>query len=358
MTFDPNIPHRLPLLPPTLNVYEPETVDLLVAARGRIGELNGYMGRLPNPMLLMSPAIIKESLASSEVENINTTILDVLQNQLIAEPERKAADKEVLRYREALMWGNDNLSTFSISSRLVQGIHEQLLPGGDRNYRTYQNGIKDGPTIIYTPPAADGISDLVTNLENYVNTDGSKIDPLIKCAVMHYQFEAIHPFGDGNGRTGRILMVLYLIKSGLLRYPTLYISGYVNRNKAEYYTSLMGVTRTGDWSTYLRFMLKGFHEQALQTETALLDVLAMYKEFQEYLRVKHKNLYVRGLADMLFSYPVINPLKLGELMEVHYTTASTYLKELAQEGIVTPVKFGTYTFYINKKLVQYLQKSA
>jgi Fic family protein len=358
MSFDPNTPHKLSLLPPQVNIYEPETVDLLVTARGRIGELNGYMGRLPNPMLLMSPAIIKESLASSEVENINTTILDVLQNQLIAEPERKAADKEVLRYREALMWGKSNLETYSISSRLIQGIHKELLPEGDKNYRTYQNGIKDGAVLIYTPPEANSIMKLISNIEEYINNSLDKIDPLIKCAIMHYQFEAIHPFGDGNGRTGRILMVLYLMKAELLRYPTLYISGYINRNKTEYYSSLMNVTKNGNWNAYLRFMLKGYDEQALQTENTLFEILAMYREFREYLRTKHKNLFTRGLADMLFSYPVINPLKLGELMDVHYTTASIYLKELERVGIVTPVKFGTYIFYINKKLVQYLQKSA
>lgn len=353
--FDPLAPYNLPQLPPRVDVYKPELVDLLIKARARIGELKGYTSRLPNPMLLMSPAIIKESLASSEVENINTTILDVLQNQLVSEPERKVADKEVLRYREALMSAYEQLGELPISTRLIHGIHKELLPDAQSGFRDQQNGIKDGDTIVYTPPVATEIPRLMSNLENFINAEEEQFDPLITCAIMHYQFEAIHPFADGNGRAGRILMVLYLIKVGLLRYPTLYISGYINSNKNSYYRALKGVTAEGDWVTYLEFMLRGFYEQALQTEITLLEILTMYQKFENYLKVKHRNLHTRGLAGMLFSFPVINPVKLGELMGVHYTTASSYLKMLALEGRLTPVNFGRYTFYVNKELVRHLQ---
>jgi len=214
MSFNPTYPHDLALLPPKIDLDSKKLTNLLIKAHSELGELKGYSFSMPNPLLLLSPAIIKESLASSEIENINTTLVNVLENQLFPEAEQKKPDKEVLRYQDAVFTGFSALEKYSLSSRTIHDIQKALLPETPSSgYRKVQNGIKNAATgqIIYMPPIASKIPGLMGNLENFMNDKTDNIDPLIKCAMLHYQFEAIHPFGDGNGRTGRILMVLQLV---------------------------------------------------------------------------------------------------------------------------------------------------
>lgn len=216
MSFNATQPQELNLLPPRINISE-EIRNLLLQARVEIAELKGYSFSLNNPFLLLSPATIKEAVASSEIENIHTTVINVLENQLFPEDEQSQPDKEVLRYREALYWGYKNVKKYGISTRLIKGIHRKLLVGGGQ-YRTVQNAITEGGGIIrYTPPLQSKISGYLGNLENFINEDISTLDPLLKAIIGHYQFESIHPFLDGNGRTGRILMILGLVQDDLLK---------------------------------------------------------------------------------------------------------------------------------------------
>lgn len=355
MSFNATQPHELTVLPPKIEISD-EIKNLLLQARVEIAELKGYSFSLNNPFLLLSPATIKEAVASSEIENIHTTVINVLENQLFPDDEQSQPDKEVLRYREALYWGYENVKKYGISTRLIKGIHKKLLVDGG-NYRTIQNAITEGRGAIrYTPPQQSKISEYLGNFENFINDDQSSLDPLLKAVIGHYQFESIHPFLDGNGRTGRILMILGLVQDNLLNPPVLFISGYINRNKNEYYDSLLDVTQNNDWDKYIVFMLKGFAQQAKETKDLALQVKNAYFDLKTNLKTNHADIYSADLLETLFTYPVINPSKLSEELEVHRSTASRYLKNLENVGILKRKSVGTYVLYANVPLLKVLHQ--
>jgi Fic family protein len=352
MSFDATRPHSPKKLPPKIDVYNPQLVDALIKARTAVAELKGYTVRLPNAHLLISPTLLKESVASSSIENINTTISEVFQGELIPESEQKQPDKEVLRYRRAIQAGYNRLGSYSISTRLVHEIHKTLLSPDEEGFRRVQNKIENTVTheVLYTPPIATKIPGLMSNLEIFANEKDS-IDPLLKAAILHYQFEAIHPFNDGNGRTGRILMVLYLVQEELLSLPTLYISGYINDRKNDYYRLLREVTANSNWNEYLLFMLEGFYSQALNTKASLVKMMDALDNFKDVLKANHKKIYTADLAEVLYSTPYINPTRLSKDLEIHRTTASRYLKDLAKAKLLHPISAGKYTFYMNQDLL-------
>jgi Fic family protein len=359
MPYNSVLPFELPLLPPQISLLADIALTrAILDARVKLAELNGLTFSLSNPFLLLSPAIIKESIASSEIENIHTTVLNVLENQLFPEDEQKNPDKEVLRYREAAMWGFDQRNQIPISSRLIKGIHERLLPDLSGAFRTTQNAILDGKTkkIIYTPPLQTQIPILMGNLENFINQQNGVVtpdwDPLVQIAISHYQFESIHPFNDGNGRTGRILMVLQLVNNKILSLPTLYISGYINKNKNEYYRHLRAVTKLGKWKEYLMFMLQGFSEQATETTLLALTIKNLFFQQKEELKTTYGKIYTTDLLEALFSFPVITPVKLGHELGVHYGTASRYLIQLEKGGFLQSKWVGKYHFFANTKLLK------
>jgi Fic family protein len=358
MPFTAAFPFELPLLPPQVTFEDKAITKAVLNARVKLAELNGLTFSLPNPFLLLSPAIIKESIASSEIENIHTTVLNVLENQLFPEDEQKKTDKEVLRYREAAMWGFEQRKEIPISSRLIRGIHKRLIPELAGSFRTTQNAILDGKTkeIVYTPPLQTEIPRLMGNLENFINQqEGLKTpdwDPLIQIAISHYQFESIHPFNDGNGRTGRILMVLQLVENRILSWPTLYISGYINENKNDYYRHLRNITKNGNWRDYILFILEGFSKQATETQLLALDIKNLFFEQKEELKTKYGKIYSSDLLEALFTFPVISPVKLGHELGVHYGTASRYLTQLEKGGFLQSKWVGKYHFFANSKLLK------
>jgi len=357
MSFDATYPHNLAELPPKIDFKAPAFTDLLIKARAELAELKGYCASMPNPMLLLSPAIIKESVESSHIENINTTVVDVLHNQLFPEMERHHADKEVLRYRDAILWSYDNLKDFSLSTRLIVGVQKKLIPSSHGNYRKLQNKIVNDKTgeVLYTPPLPMDVPRFISNWENFIHYH-QDTDPLIKCAVGHYQFEAIHPFDDGNGRTGRILMVLQLIHDKILSLPVLYISGYINSNRSEYYKLLREITRNGNWNDFILFMLKGFYSHARETKDVLFKIMHLFFELKANLKKNHKKIYSADLVEALFSYPVITPVRLSEIIDTHYMTASRYLGRLAKDSILKEVRHGKYHLFINEPLMRIIKK--
>jgi len=359
MSFNPSHPFLVPPLPPRgVDLNTPELLKKVIRARGHLSELNGYSAAMPNPGLLMAPFIIQESVASSAIENINTTVVEFIQGQLFPETEQRAPDKEVARYREALLWGHENLPKVALSTRLIIGIQKTLLEKPEQGYRKLQNKIENtaAKETIYTPPIAAAIPKLMGSWEDFANETGEDIDPLIRCALSHYQFEAIHPFSDGNGRTGRILMVLQLVSHKILNTPILFISGYLNKNRSEYYRVLNAVTKTGDWHGYLNFMLDGFCEQSMQTKQSLFKIKALHEEMKEKIKKNHPSAYSAELVDQLFMQPITTPVKLGTALGVHYTTASKKLKALSDAGILATRKVGKHQFYANSKLIELLSK--
>ena len=358
--YNPNHPYDdIPKLPPNVNFRDPDIFDLVVEARTQLAELKGYSFSLPNPTLLLSPAIIKESLASSQVENIHTTMIQVLENQIYNEEERRAPDKEVLKYRDAVLWGFNNLDELNLSTRMILKIQDILLPNRDSGYRRQQNALENKETgkIIYTPPTQIKIPECMLSLENFMNSAPVNMDPIIACIIGHYQFEAIHPFSDGNGRTGRILMVLQLVKLKILNLPILYISKYINNNKSEYYRHLLEVTTDGKWVEYIKFMLKGFIIQASDTKDLIVKIMSLFWKIKDEIKTKNKAVYSSDLVEAIFSYPIISPVKLAGFLKCHYTTAARYLDALVKIDIMSDRKVGRYHLYINNKLLDLLHNA-
>lgn len=347
MKFNPNEPHHLADLPPQIDFDTVQILKALKNASREIGELKGYCSSIPNPMMLMSMAVAKESVESSKIEDIHTTVENVLEGQILPENEIKGADKEVLRYREAMYSGYTLYKDTGLSTRTILGIHKKLMPDSS-GYRKQQNAIKNDRTgeKVYTPPLPTQINSHINQWEKFVNGEvETNLDPLIKCALAHYQFEAIHPFGDGNGRAGRILLSLQLVSEKLLDFPVLYVSGYLNRNRTEYYQTLMAVTERNDWESLVLFMLKGFETQATKTKSKLFTMMAEYEKLIETIKNNHSKMNAQATANHLFSFPVTNPTHFASALGIHFQTASKYLNELKDSGIVKDQKMGKNHFY-------------
>lgn len=357
MSFNPIHPINLGFLPPKNSLKNGDFLELLLKARVELAELKGAAGQIPNPLLLTAPLLIRESVESSGIENINTTVSKVLENQLLPDNEQRAPDKEVLRYREALYWGAKHVDSLSLSNRTIIGIHQKLIEENGGTYRHVQNHIVNSKTgeILYTPPIQEKIPELISNWEKFVN-ENETFDPLIRAAIAHQQFEAIHPFLDGNGRTGRILTVLQLVRDEILEYPILFISDYINKNRNEYYRLLRSVNQNDEWHEYITFMLQGFYLQAKETKEILKKITEYRYQLKQTIKKEISKIYSADLIEALFSYPVITPTKLAEEIGIHYTTASNHLKTLETEGILYSSKLGRNHFFANKKLITILSK--
>jgi Fic family protein len=358
MSFDPSRPFRPAPLPPPVDLNTPEILRRVAQARSELGELKGLSRALPNALLLLSPAVIRESVASSQIENVNTTVENALQMQLFPEAEQRGPDKEVLRYRDALLSGFEQMKRIPLSARTIRSVHDVLLPDQAGGFRRQQNSIADGGSgrVRYTPPEAPDIPDLISQWQTFIDDDEDGLDPLVKCALQHYQFEAIHPFSDGNGRTGRILIVLHLVHARLLELPVLYVSGYINRNRAAYYELLRAVSREEAWEGWVLFMLDALGEQARETRQTAERVLDLFNEMRERMRAEHRKIYSAELVEQLFSYPVLTPVNLSRRLGVHYTTATRYLTELAKAGILTHSTLGKYKLYANHALLDIVRE--
>lgn len=342
----------------TIKFPETNLYPKLIAAHREVAILKGACFGLPNPQLLLSPTVLREALASSEVENIVTTLADVLQAQLFPDAERTENDKEVLRYNEALMTGMRLMKqNLPIGPRIIQNVHDTLVPG-EKGYRKTQNALINQTTkeTIYLPPPANTIPDYIGDLEKYIHAkkDG---DPLIRIAVAHYQFEAIHPFGDGNGRTGRILIVLGLMHFGLLDLPVLFTSAYINRNKKDYYEKIRAVTEKQEWEPFIAYMLDAFTSQAQESTKLLLAIKQLHEDTKREIRKKLPKIYSRDMIDVIFSQPFINPTRYGALLKVSYQTGSSHLKQLEQAGFMHSFQLGKYHLFVNKPLFELINNS-
>ena len=360
MTFNPKSSFDLPPLPPAdlgkKDLFEPELVQLTIKANRAIGELNGLCRAIPNPYpILMNIPILQEAVSSSAIEGIHTTIETLLEAQIKLEKEKDPASKETLRYRKALHKGFKLLKDYnSLPTRVILDIHDQLMSNGGY-FKKQENKIAKGSKIVYTPPSPTQINRLMSNWENYINFSDKKVDPLIKIAISHYQFEAIHPFSDGNGRTGRILVVLQMVLYELLDWPVLYVSGYLIKKRSKYYSGLLNITKSGSWLTFIKFMMKAFYEQAKVTRKVITDILEEKNKMKQVLKSKHRSIYSQELLEHLFSYPVAYPTAMGEKLDITYQTASKYLSDLEKAGLLVKKRSGTYMLYYNLRLLNCLK---
>ena len=356
MSFQLEHPFDLPPLPPALSakeLFQPEAVRLTVKANKAVSELKGLCHAIPNPYtLLMNLPVLQESRDSSAIEGVHTTLKTLLENQIKAEKYQDPPNKEALRYKTALFAGRDSLQKYkSLSTRSILNIHKHLILGGGQ-FKTQGNKIVSGQKTIYTPPNPTQLDRLMGNWEQYVHSTDDMTDPLIKIIVSHYQFEALHPFSDGNGRTGRILIILQMCLYGLLDFPILYISNQLFKCRREYYSLLLHVSKTGKWMPLISFFLRAFEKQAQDTKKTISCIIEEWKKMKQALGSRsHK----RDFLDHLFNYPVTHASFMGKKLNITYQTAGKYLFDWEKARLLKSHKSGTYKLYYNTGLLKCLK---
>jgi Fic family protein len=361
MLFDPLKPYNdLPLLPPREDIETRAILKKAISAGRALAELKGLGETIPNQSILVNSIILQEAKASSEVENIVTTN-DALFRAFSAKTSQiDAATKEVLRYREALWEGFNALReraliTTNLFVRIVQTIRGN--EAGIRNIPGTKVSNAATGEVIFTPPDGEAvIRDKLENLEEYIHGQDTT-DPLVKLAVIHYQFEAIHPFTDGNGRTGRIINILYLVLKGLLDLPVLYLSKYIIEEKSEYYRLLRSVTSGGEWEPWVMYMLEAVEQTALYTREKILAIRDLMAEALQFAKENlPSRVYSKELIEILFRQPYTKGQFLVDAGIAERKTAASYLKEIENIGILQSRKIGKENLYLNVKLFEVLSK--
>jgi Fic family protein len=349
----------LPNLPPEGFTESPEILRHLAKAARHLGELNGLCASLPDPQLLINTIVLQESKDSSAIENIVTT-QDELYKAASEEGTASHAAKEVLSYRQALYVGLEkmkaqkNLLLTNTMIEVVQTIKQNNAGVRNTPGTALKNAING--EVIYTPPCCeDVLREKLAALEGFINDpESSAFDPLIKMAFIHYQFEAIHPFADGNGRTGRIVNALYLVQQELLSQPVLYLSSYIVKYKTEYYQLLRGVTEKENWHDWVMYILTALIETAQLTTKKIRAMLLLKDDFEKQMKQTLGASFSYELLRLMFTLPYLK-IELLEKREIaHRQTASVWLKKLTDANIVKPQKIGRTTYYINYRLIALL----
>ncbi|CDD05759.1 MAG: Fic family protein [Prevotella pectinovora] len=355
--------YKIPLLPLPYDLETKTVLRQANKANRKLAELKGVAQAIPNERILISSLTLQEAKDSSAVENIVTTQDDLYRAGLDANFTLiGAATKEVLFYREAINEGfklvrNKNILALNDIKR-IQEVLEQNSAGFRTTPGTQLKRSSDG-AVIYTPPQ-DGqrIVELMSNLEQFINDDElCPIDPLVKMAIIHHQFESIHPFYDGNGRTGRIVNILYLVTSGLLDLPILYLSRYITHNKAEYYERIQAIRNaTGDnsaqWEAWILYMLRGVEQTAEETIALVKNIGKLMTEYKNIIRPAFGGKYSHELLNGLFYHPYTKIGHLESNMQVSRQTAAKYLDRLASLGLLQKERMGKENYYINTKLME------
>jgi Fic family protein len=367
---DRNTPwNDLPDLPIHKDLYR--TVDIMEQmgnAKSALGRLHGRSVAIPNQGVLINSISLQEAKASSEIENIFTTDDELYQaySEKGEDELVKGAPKEVLRYREALWKGHGHLMTNGLFNEdYFVGIYQKIKQTNDGirppSALIYIKQGGTGPnagTAIYTPPRGKGIiEEKLQNLANFVNDDSNfPIDPLIKMAIAHYQFEVIHPFRDGNGRAGRIFNINILTQKGLLDLPILFLSKYIIDNKNDYYSLLAGVTQRGSWEPWILFMLKAIEVTANLTFNKINDILASKEAMMEAIEADTKIRKPETLVQMIFTQPLTKVSHLTDAKLYAEGTARNYLNELCELGILEKRTISGHHYYLNLELYRILSE--
>ena len=363
MPFDPSRPYLdLPALPPSVELETRAVLKACIAARAAVAELKAAGRLIPNQGVLINTIPLLEAQASSEIENIVTTTDQMFLFDGVSEGEADPATKEALRYRTALWEGFEALRARPLSTNTAVQIC-RAIKGVDMDVRrTPGTTLTNDRTreVIYTPPEGEALlREKLANWEQWMHgalPGSDDIDPLVRMAIAHYQFEAIHPFTDGNGRTGRIINLLYLVEQKLLDIPILYLSRHILRHRSEYYSGLQSVTATGAWEPWLLYMLHGVTETARWTMDKILAVRTLLEETTERMRREAGPIYSRELAELIFVRPYCRISHIVEAGLAKRQTASAYLKHLTDIGILREHKVGREKVFLNPAFIELLKR--
>ena len=356
--FDNTKPYNdLPLLPPKFDFDQVSILKKVNSAGIALATLSAASSSIPNSALLIEPLTVREAVASSGIENINTTVSEVFQAELFAEQLITKAQKETLHYKDALREGYKLIRTQKFLSTNSYVALQAILEPNKRDIRKQGAVIKNGDTgeIIYTPPVGEELlRRLLKNFDEFLNREDS-LDPLIKMAILHYQFEAIHPFMDANGRTGRILMLLYLMLKQRLKLPILFISGYIYQYRSEYYRLIKDVTESGNWYDWVMFILDAVELQAYDTLQTVQQIGEQRSEYKKLIKEKASKIYTGDLVDYLFSSPFYTATRMAGNLSIHYNTARRHLIQLESHGLIKSIKIKKEVVYYNESFLKTLQ---
>ncbi len=351
--------YKLPTLPPSGLRETPTILKALVPAHRYLAELKGRAATIPNQGILIDTLSLQEAKASSEIENIVTTQDELFQANAFPEKPGSPAAKEVARYRDALRHGYEAQAAYRgvLSNNMIIAMFQILkrTQGGFRG--TPGTALKNEITgeLVYIPPQdLREVREQMTALEVFINqsADESPLDPLTQMAIIHHQFESIHPFPDGNGRIGRIINVLYLTRCGLLDTPILYLSRYITKSKGEYYRLLQAVRETGEWEDWLLYMINGVEQTARDTLHLVSEIRALMALAKQAMRQNHHKIYSQDLLNNMFRHPYTRIDYVQEDLGVSRPTATKYLEELVDGGLLAKHREGRNNYYINQPLVR------
>jgi Fic family protein len=347
-----------PNLPLPIDIETKAVLKKAAAARAALAEMKGVVASIPNEKILINTLALQEAKDSSAIENIVTTHDDLFRADVLARKFRSIASKEVHFYTDALLKGFGIVKERGLLLKTdiiqIQVTIEENNAGFRRQAGTTLKNDQTGE-IVYTPPQSyDEILDHMTNLERFINDDElCDWDPLVKMAVIHHQFESIHPFYDGNGRTGRIINILYLVKEGLLNLPILYLSRYINQNKGAYYNLLQKTRTEGSWEEWVLFMLDGVEKTALQNIDLIRSIKSLMAEVKRRIKTD-TNIYSHELINNIFRHPYTQIKYAQKELGVTRLTATRHLEELVALSILQKEKMGKENYYINKPLFRLL----
>jgi len=350
-------PNDLPLLPPPAELIEnTEILKKCIDARVALAELKQAAELIPNAAVLVNALPLLEARASSEIENIVTTTDKLFEFVDIAEDKADAATKEALRYRTALFEGSKMVQRRMLSTDMaiqicstIKGVELDIRDDSGTRLSNRKTG-----AVIYTPPVGQKL--LVEKLQNWADFmhQSTTIDPLVRMAVQHYQFEAIHPFTDGNGRTGRIMNILFLQQQGLLNSPILYLSRHIIQNKGEYYRLLNDVTHNQAWQAWVMYMLDGVEQTCIWTTDKIKAIRELMQHTSQYMQKQLPKTYSWELVEVLFKQPYCRINNLVAARVAKRQTASVYLKQLCDIGVLKEVKSGRETLFVHPKYIELL----
>lgn len=348
----------IPLLPPATEIETRTVLKACIPARAALAELKQAAEMIPNQAMLINTLPLLESQASNEIENIVTTTDRIFQFQH-QEEHADAATKEALRYSQSLFEGYRSISKKPLNTRTAEEICTQIKGHEMKVRRVPGTALaKESGEIVYTPPTGEErLRNLLANWETFLH-EHQQIDPLVRLAIGHYQFEAIHPFTDGNGRTGRVLNSLFLIHEGLLSLPILYLSRYIIEHKDDYYRLLLDVTCNQNWEAWVLFMLKGIEETSAWTKAKIDAIRKLFDHTGEYARESLGRIYSYELISLIFELPYCRIQNVADAEKTVRQTAAKKLKKLVEIGILQESTMGKEKLFIHPKLMRLLTQNS